>query len=67
MCMKTIIKIAIYIARKTFFKFLISKDTPALDDWYKEVLRILRLEKLTCTLMKLSWVLVRSGNQFWTQ
>lgn len=33
----------LYVARKTNLKFWISKDTPTLDDWYKEVLRIFPL------------------------
>lgn len=45
-----LIGILLYIARKTILNFWISKDTPALDDWYKEVLRVLPLEKLTYTL-----------------
>ena len=39
----------LYIERKTILKFWISEDAPGLDDWYKGVLRVLPLEKLTYT------------------
>lgn len=35
---------------ETILKFWISMDIPTLDDWYKEVLRTLPLEKLTYTI-----------------
>ncbi len=45
-----LIGILLIKARKTILKFWISKDTRALDDWYKEILRKLPLEKLTYSL-----------------
>ncbi len=45
-----LIGILLYIARKTILNFWISKDTSTLDDWYKEILRVLPLEKLIYTL-----------------
>lgn len=45
-----LIGILLYAARKSILKLWISKDTPSLDDWYKEVLRILPLERLTYTI-----------------
>lgn len=35
---------------ETVLKFWMSIDIPTLDDWYKEVLRTLPLEKLTYTI-----------------
>lgn len=45
-----LIGILLYMARKTILKFWIHKDTPTLDDWYKEVMSIIPLEKLTYSL-----------------
>jgi len=45
-----IIGILSYMARNTFLKFWIHKDIPTLNDWYKKVMSIVPLEKLTYTL-----------------
>lgn len=42
-----LVRILLYLARKTILKFWISKDSPSVRDWYREVLRLLPLEKLT--------------------
>jgi len=44
-----LIRILLYIARKTILKLWISKDTPSTDDWYKGILEVLPLEKFTHT------------------
>ena len=46
-----LVGIHLYLARKTILNFWISKDILTLDDWYKEILRVLPLEKLTNNLL----------------
>ena len=38
------------MARKTILKLWIHTDTPTLDDWYREVMSVIPLEKLTYLL-----------------
>jgi len=45
-----LIGILLYIERKIILKLWISKNTPSTDDWYKRILEVLPLEKLTHTL-----------------
>ena len=45
-----LVGILLYIARKSILKQWIHTDTPTLDDWYKEVMTVIPLEKLTYLL-----------------
>ena len=45
-----LVLILLYLARKTILKLWIHEDIPTLDDWYREVLAVLPLEKLTYIL-----------------
>ena len=45
-----LIVILLYLARKTILKLWIHKEIPTLDDWYKEVMAVIPLERLTYIL-----------------
>lgn len=45
-----LIGILLYIARNTIHRFWIHEDIPTLDDWYKEVMIRVPLNKLTYSL-----------------